>query len=186
MGDNNSGYPTQASLVGDKIFLRPSTKEDLTDAHFWMNQSDPDAIFNTMTRIVPASEASDLFRRKRRTELDTILTIVGKKDEQSVGVVSVYNFNGLNRSAELNILIDPEKRKKGHAKDTLMTLTSYLFLQRGLNKVYAQVADFNAPGKKMFESLGFKKDGQLRSEHYYEGEFHDTLVYSLLRFELDW
>lgn len=186
MGNDNTGFPTQPTLVGDKIFLRPSTKDDLVDAHFWMNQTDPDSIFSTMTRIVPASEAPDLFRRKRKSDMDSLLTIVLKKDEQSVGVVSCYDFNGLNRSAELNILIDPDNRKKGMAKDALMTLIKYLFLQRGLNKVRVQVADFNSPGKKLLESLGFKKDGKLRSEHFYEGEFHDSLIYSLLRFELDW
>jgi RimJ/RimL family protein N-acetyltransferase len=186
MAEDKSGYPTQSTLVGEKIFLRPSTKDDLVDAHFWLTQSDPDAVFNTMTRIVPASDASDLFRRKRKTDMDSVLTIVGKKEEDSVGIISFYNFNGLNRSAEINVLIDPDKRKKGLARDALKTLTSYLFLQRGLNKVYAQVADFNAPGKKLFETLGFKKDGKLRAEHFYQGEFHDTIVYSLLRFELDW
>ena len=117
MGNDNSGYPTQATLVGDKIFLRPATKDDLTDAHFWMNQSDPDSMFTSMTRIAPASEAPDLFRRKRKSDMDALLTIVTKKDEQSVGVISCYDYNGLNRSAEINILVDPERRKKGLGRD---------------------------------------------------------------------
>jgi RimJ/RimL family protein N-acetyltransferase len=37
----------------------------------------------------------------------------------------------------------------------------------------------------MLEKAGFRRDGTLRHQYYYNGEFHDGYLYSLLRFEFD-
>ncbi|RKX19168.1 MAG: N-acetyltransferase, partial [Candidatus Zixiibacteriota bacterium] len=52
-----------------------------------------------------------------------------------------------------------------------------------LNKVYAQTASFNKGSIKLLESLEFKLDGTLRQHHFYKGQFHNDLLYSLLKFE---
>jgi len=39
---------------------------------------------------------------------------------------------------------------------------------------------------KLLETLGFKKDAVLRDHYFYNGEFHNGFIYSLLLFELDW
>ena len=186
MADEAKNFPTHPALLGEKVFLRAAVPDDIIDAHFWLTQSDPDAIFPFISRLVSPAEAAESFRRREKSEMDLSLMIIKKAEEEPVGIISTTNFNPLNRSAEINVIIDPEKRRKGHGRDALKTLSKYLFFQRGLNKVSAQVGSFNTPGTKLFDSVGFKLDGKLRQNHFYKGEFHDTLVYSLLRFELDW
>ncbi len=186
MSENESKSPINPHLVGSKVSLRPASQEDLAATHKWLTESDPDSIYNSVTRILSAAETADMFRRKRRVEMDTVLMIIDKKSELPVGTLTLLNYNSLNRSAELNILIDPERREKGYGSDAIKVISKYLFMQRGLNKVYTQLAGFNASAVEMFESLGFKKDGTLRDHHFYEGEYHTTLIYSLLRYELDW
>jgi len=186
MGDEARNFPTHPALMGEKVFLKPAVPDDIIDAHFWLTQSDPDSIFPFISRLVSPTEAAEIFRHKDKTDMDLTLMIVKKADEEPVGVLSTSNFNPLNRSVEINLLIDPQKRHKGLGEDALKAFSKYLFLQRGLNKIYAQVGSFNMPATKLFNSAGFKKDGTLRQNHFYKGEFHDTFVYSLLRFELDW
>ncbi len=186
MGDEPKNFPSHPALLGDKIFLRAAVPDDIIEAHFWLTQSDPDAIFPFISRLVSPTEAADMFRRQEKSEMDLTLMIVKKADEAPAGVLSTSNFNALNRSVEINLLIDPDKRHKGLGRDALKTISKYLFMQRGLNKIYAQVGSFNSSGNKLFDSVGFKKDATLRQHHFYKGEFHDTFVYSLLRFELDW
>ncbi len=186
MADDNKGFPTHPFLVGDKIYLRPAVPDDIIDAHYWLTQSDPDSIFPQISRLLSPAEAAEAFRRDPKKETDAALMILKKAGDEPAGFLSSSNFNPLNRTAEINLVIDPEKRRKGLAKDALKTFSKYLFLQRGLNKVHAQVGGFNQAGIKLFESTGFKKDGTLRDNHFYKGEFHPTLIYSLLRYELDW
>lgn len=179
----NGAFP---SLIGDKVYLRPAVPDDIIDAHFWLTQSDPDSIYPFMSRPISPTEAAEAFRRQEKSDMDMTLIIIKKGDELPVGIISTANFNPLNRSTEINVVIDPEIRRKGYGQDALKTLSKYLFFQRGLNKVYTQLGSFNVPGIKLFDSVGFKLDGKLRQNHFYKGEFHDTFVYSLLRYELDW
>ncbi|MGH8016060.1 MAG: GNAT family N-acetyltransferase, partial [Candidatus Zixiibacteriota bacterium] len=162
---------TLPSLVGEKVLLRPAVPDDINDAHHWLTQSDPDAVFPYITRLISPVEAAESFRREPKNDMDLTLTVAGKKDEATAGLVTARNYNPLNRSIEINVLIDPEKRRKGLGKDALKVLTKYLFMQRGVNKVYSQVGGFNQSGIKLFESTGFKKDGTLRNHHFYQGEF---------------
>jgi len=186
MGTDNNDISTVPSLIGGKVILRPAVPDDINEAHHWLTQSDPDSVFPYVTRLISPAEAAEVFKQKPKDEMDITLSVANKKDEQPAGIVTSTNYNSLNRAIEVNVLIDPERRRKGLGKDALMTFSKYLFMQRGVNKVYAQVGDFNQAGIKLFESIGFKKDGTLRNHHFYEGEFHDSLLYSLLRFELDW
>ena len=186
MTDEAKTFPNHPALLGEKILLRAAVPDDIIDAHFWLTQSDPDSIYPFISRLVSPTDAAENFRRQEKSEMDMTLMIIKKMEEEPVGLISTTNFNPLSRSTEINVIIDPEKRRKGHGQDALKTLSKYLFFQRGLNKVYAQVGSFNLPGTKLFDSVGFKLDGKLRQNHFYKGEFHDTLVYSLLRFELDW
>ena len=103
-----------------------------------------------------------------------------------MGRVSYENLNSRNRSAEVAVIIDPDERERGYGKEGLQILCRHLFLHQGLNKVYGTTPEENKSSVQLMESLGFKKDGVLRDNCFYQGEFHNALIYSLLRFELDW
>lgn len=186
MDSNEKDNATLPTLIGAKVYLRPAVPDDIAESHEWLTQSDPDSMSYQISRLVSPTEAAEIFRRQTKNELDLTLMVNKKADDEPVGIVTTANFNPLNRSVEIIILINPERRRKGLGKDALKTVSKFLFFQRGLNRIYSQVGNFNTPGTKLFQSVGFKLDGKLRQNHFYKGEFHDTFVYSLLRFELDW
>ena len=186
MSDKKKKFPTQPSLVGKKVYLRPESTDDIVNAHHWFVQSEPQAQSShplpllTSSQVVEARKNSDKSADRQR------FAIVRKEDKTPVGQVSFFNYNSLNRSAELGVLIDPDERRSGFAGDALRVLIKYLFKYRNLNKVYAETAEFNDGAIALLESIGFKKDGVLRQHYFFEGEYHDKLAYSLLLFELDW
>ena len=102
-----------------------------------------------------------------------------------MGTIRFFHLNALNRSAEFGVIVDPDEQKNGIATEGIRILAEYLFLYRGLNKIYAQTGAFNKGAVKLLEKLGFKKDATLRQHYYYKGEFHDGFIYSLLRFEFE-
>ena len=183
MKDKKTAFPTQPSLVGDHVYLRPATADDAANAHIWFILSEPQAQGCQPLPFRTASEVAEAFKKKEAAADRQAFAIVRKQDKTLVGKITFYDLNTLNRSAGLGLLIDPDERRKGYAADALRVLIRYLFRYRGLNKVYAQTAEFNAGAVKLLESLGFKKDACLRDHHFYNGEFHDTFIYSLLLFE---
>ncbi len=183
MKDKKTAFTTQPSLVGEHVYLRPATADDVANNHVWFVLSEPQAQGCRPLPFRTASETAEAFKKKEATSDRQAFAIVRKQDKTLVGKIAFYDFNSLNRSAALGVLIDPDERKKGYGRDAMRVLIRFLFQYRGLNKVYAQTAEFNSAAVRLLESLGFKKDACLRDHHFYNGEFHDSLIYSLLLFE---
>ncbi|MDF1543505.1 MAG: GNAT family protein [bacterium] len=179
-------YPTQPSLVGRKVYLRPATADDILSHHTWFVQSEPQTQSCRPHPFRSASETAEAYKKKEKSPYDQRFAIVRKTDKLLVGSISFFNYNNLNRSAELGILIDPDERKNGFAQDAMKTLIGFLFLQRDLYKVHAQTWEKNSGSIKLLESIGFSRDGVLRNHHFHNGEFSADYIYSLLRAEVDW
>ncbi|MFQ6007316.1 MAG: GNAT family N-acetyltransferase [Candidatus Zixiibacteriota bacterium] len=186
MADKKPKFPTSPSLIGSKVYLRPGTAEDAVNRQYWLLHSEPQAMSCYPVELVTPSEASERFQKREKSTAEQRFAVVRKDDQTPVGEAAFFNYNPQNRSAELGLLIDPDERKKGYGKDAMQLLCRYLFKHRGLNKVYAQTPAFNEAAVGLLKSLGFKKDGTLRDHYFYNGEFHNGYVYSLLLFELDW
>lgn len=186
MADTKIKYPTQPSLVGANIYLRPVTTDDAANIEYWTLHSEPEALSCRPQLFLTPSEAAERYKSKEKSTSQQRFAVVRKDDQMLVGAVAFFNYNPLNRSAELGLLIDPEERRKGYGKEAIQLLCRYLFRFRGLNKIHAQTVDFNEATIELLEALGFKRDGTFRDHYFYDGEFHNAAIYSLLLFELDW
>ena len=175
--------PTVPSLVGKNVYLRPMEPHDNEITYQWFLASDP-ATQSRHQPVLTTAAAYVEWRGKREPDPKRgEFLIVRIEDNQPVGKLSYHDLNMLTRSAELGYLVAPGELKKGYGKEALRLLIYYLFSHMNLNKVYAQTGAFNKASIKLLESLDFKLDGTLRQHHYYKGELHDDLVYSLLKFE---
>ncbi|MFQ5499989.1 MAG: GNAT family N-acetyltransferase [Candidatus Zixiibacteriota bacterium] len=186
MSKKDKHLPTRPTLVGKKLFLRHATVDDLTNTFHWLLQGEPQSMTCRPYTFATAADEVEAHKKAARSERQQLFMIIRKEDKLPVGRVRFFDYNSLNRSAELGLIIDPDERRNGYAGEALKLLITYLFRYRGLNKVYAQTAEFNEASVKLLESLGFKRDGTLRDHHYFDGEFHNDHVYSLLAYELDW
>ena len=122
MSENENISPFNPNLIGSKVSLRPASPDDLITTHLWLTKSDPDNIYNDITRILSLAETANMFKHKRRAEMDTVLMALDNKENRPVGTLTLLDYNSLNRSVELGLLIDPEKREKGYfsGKKTLL------------------------------------------------------------------
>ncbi len=186
MPEKKPTFPTLPSLVGDKLYLRLATPEDIANTHHWYLLSEPQSLSEWPATIMTAAEASEAFKKLDKSDDREEYVIVRKEDKTPVGRILFRNFNPFNRSAEIQILIDPEERHKKHASNAIKILGHHLFRLRGLNKLYIQMAEKNEYAVKLAESLGFRRDAKLRHHYFINGEFQDGYIYSLLLFECDW
>lgn len=155
------------------------------NTHHWFLQCDPASMSCRPMPLRTASEYAEEFRKAERTPYSQTFIIVRRKDNVPVGRARFFDYNTHNRSAEIGLLIDPEEQKKGVGKAAINLMCQYLFNVRGLNKVYAQTASFNVGAIRLLEHSGFHRDGVLRRHYFYQGEFHDGVIYSLLQYEFE-
>ncbi|MEW6051654.1 MAG: GNAT family protein [Candidatus Zixiibacteriota bacterium] len=185
MAEKKATPPTAPSLVGEKIYLRAATADDIANTHHWFLLSEPQTQTCRPVVVYSAAEASENFKKDERTPFRQQFMVIRTADNVPVGRVSYFDLNPLNRSAELGLLVDPEERRKGFGREAIRILSRYLFRYRGLNKVYAQTSQPNIAACKLLEAAGFRRDGTLRHHYFINNEFHDGYLYSLLLFEFD-
>ena len=97
-----------------------------------------------------------------------------------VGVCGLTSINQLNQSAEFSLYIAPEYQKHSHGVRALHLLCEHGFLDLNLNRIWGEVFEGN-PAIKIFESLGFQKEGTLRESYFREGKFINSHIISVLR-----
>ena len=185
MADKKNPLPVDPHLVGKNVYLRPATAEDVANTYHWFLMSDPAMQTCRPLPFRTAAEAAEDYRKAEKTAERQLFVIVRLKDKQPVGVIRFFNWNSLNRSVELGMLIDPDEQRNGFGLEAIRLLSRYMFRVRDLNKVYANTSSLNTAAVGMLEKAGFRRDGTLRHHYYYNGEFHDGYLYSLLRFEFD-
>ena len=183
---SEKALPTDPDLIGKKIYLRPAAPDDFASFQLWRLQSGIQTLSSRpMKFMTPAQAVEAAKKTPERYPDQERFAIVRKADNTLVGFVGVFDYNPLNRSVEMGVSIDPDERKKGHARAAVDLICEYYFRFRGINKVHAQTASFNTAAVKLLESAGFSRDGTLRDHYFQDGEFYEGYIYSRLSFESD-
>ncbi|MDD4990070.1 MAG: GNAT family protein [Candidatus Pacebacteria bacterium] len=104
---------------------------------------------------------------------------------EKIGQINYNKIDLENKKVELDIIIgNEEKMGKGYGTDALKTLMKYLFDNFDINKILIEARLNNPRAIKAYEKVGFKKEGLLRQEDYFEGKFTDCVKFGILRSEL--
>jgi ribosomal-protein-alanine N-acetyltransferase len=83
--------------------------------------------------------------------------------------------------AEIGYELAPEHRGRGYMREALAAILRFGFDAMELHSVEANVAPGNRASMKVLERLGFRREGYFCESFFFEGQFHDTATYSLLR-----
>lgn len=103
-------------------------------------------------------------------------------------VLSMSGLTGLDADIlkmESYIFVDPDTKAKGLGKKTLFLQCVYAFEILKINKVYAYIDSDNVASQKLYEKIGFKKEGVLRFETKRDGCFIDRFYYGCFSEDLD-
>ena len=93
---------------------------------------------------------------------------------QFAGMCNLHDIDMRNRHAELGVwLASGGLRGQGYGADAIRALLPYAFEVVRLEKVYLGVYDFNEAGLRCYERIGFRYEGCLRRQIYYQGRYWD-------------
>ena len=106
----------------------------------------------------------------------------GDRDAQVVGLVQFYEEEDPEyRHASIDIYVDPAVHRQGVATDTLQTLVTYLFDERGHHRLTIDPAADNEPAIACYGAIGFQPVGIMREyELQQDGTWADGLLMDLL------
>lgn len=109
------------------------------------------------------------------------LAVVTLPQGVPIGMLAFLNIDPDQKKAELRKMIgDPSFRGHGYGKKATQLWIRYGLTTLGLRKIYLNTLNTNIRNIKLNEELGFKVEGVLRNEVYFEGEYHDVLRMGLV------
>ena len=173
-------------ISGEKVFLRAPEPSDAGRCHAWMN--DPEVTV-TLDKHAPVSldyEISWVMRAMLRSDpAELILAICLKADGRAIGMIGLHRMNPVTRAATLGIVIGEKGLwGRGLGTDALRVLCRYGFNSLHLHKIRLEVYPFNPRAEKIYESVGFRREGVFREEGFRDGVHHDVIRMGLLAGEL--
>ncbi|GAA3544254.1 GNAT family protein [Nonomuraea rosea] len=85
---------------------------------------------------------------------------------------------------EMGLIVAPEFRGLGHGTQAHKLLVRYLFDHSVVNRVQAATEISNLAEQRALEKAGFTREGVLRGIGFRAGQWHDGVLYSMLRADL--
>jgi len=170
-------------IVGEKVILRPCEPGD--ELLFMQGENDPE-IRETLFLAYPVNLT--LIKERLESQIksrDTVLlSIIEKSSNNPVGQTAYFRIDYISRSAIFYLaLLDKSVWSKGYGTETTQLMIDYGFNTLNLNRIQLHVFSDNLPAIKIYEKIGFVKEGVLREAMYHHGKYCDFLVMGLLKRE---
>ena len=160
-------------LDNDKIIIVPTTVDDLD--------------YVTSAEICPAN--SDFVgnwsineHKQLMDSSDGLHLVVKDKTGENVGFVIIRGLENPNGSVELMRLVVTEK-SKGYGPMILDQVKTLVFEKYAAHRLWLDVVEHNERARKIYERLGFVKEGMLRESDLYNGVYRSQIIMSILKKE---
>lgn len=170
-------------LQGEKVFLRPINTED-TDIYFQM-------LFHPETRKLTGTQKSftregvHQYIQSKNMDSSSILLLIGtQENEQIIGDIQLLDMDTTNRNCYIRIsIVNHSNQGKGYGTEAMNLLLDYAFGILNLHRIELNVFAYNQKAIHVYEKLGFKKEGVQREALFYNHQYHDSIIMSILEHE---
>lgn len=183
MAPRKTARAAQETLVGERVYLRPFARDDLSYILKWSR----DAEIRKLTgEVSPMSRAeAEGFYRKLRTDKDRIwFAIVMKEGDRVIGESGLLRMFKPWRCTDMTIIIgEKDAWGEGYGTEAGRLVLDYAFKELGLHRVSIGVVGLNERALRFWEGLGFKKEGIQRDGYYCDGRYSDFIMMSILEDE---
>ncbi|MFY0544387.1 GNAT family N-acetyltransferase [Brevibacillus sp. H7] len=169
-------------LEGEQVYLRPIGLED-TDLYFRM-------LFHPETRRLTGTQKSftreQIHRYIEGKSQDTsslLLLIALRETDEVIGDIALQSIDSYNRNANIRIAIEEPYQGKGYGSEAMKLMLDYGFGIVNLHRIELNVFAYNERATHVYEKIGFKKEGVQRDALYYNHQYHDSILMSILEDE---
>lgn len=170
-------------IRGEKVYLTALYEEDLEQLREWRNLPKFKKNFREYREITPSMQL-EWYKTKVTNDPSTIMFAIREvSTNQLLGCCGLCYINWIHRNAEISLYIGWDESyidDKGFALESSNLLIQYGFLELGMKKIWAEVYEFDILKTELFMSVGLQKDGILRKHYFYDGEWWDSYILSII------
>ena len=107
-----------------------------------------------------------------------------KNSGEMIGICGYNYWDRLNMRASVGYDLARTYWGQGLMSEALRRIVQFGFEEMGLNRVEADCTSLNTASARVLEKVGFKHEGVQREQYFENGQFHDLMLFSLLK--RDW
>jgi RimJ/RimL family protein N-acetyltransferase len=168
---------------GQNLYLRTITTQDADTYYESLLDSDINRLTGTQ-RIFNKDFIYKYIESKTNAYPELLLFILLKENDEVIGDIQLNDIDLINRRANIRLSINSETHQgKGYGKEAMVLVMEYGFGIMNLHRIDLEVYSFNKNAIKAYEKIGFKREGIKRDVLFYNHEYHDCIVMSMLEDE---
>ena len=174
-------------LRGRSVLLRPVKRSDISYFLRWFN--DPEVIqylelYLPMTEMSEEKFIEELGTTRAKSDVILVIEAVGANSTRPIGNCGLHDINSKDHKAIFGIVIgEKDYWNKTYGTEAARLLIDYGFQQLNLHRISSSAFSFNERSIKLHKKLGFHEEGRLRQAMFKNGQYHDLVLFGILREE---
>lgn len=162
-----------------EVTIRPFEEQDIPLKIEWINNPLNHKYLHYDLPLELEKTINWFRKNKDRTDrFDATIEV----DGNPVGLIGLLGIDKKNSKAEYYITIgDRDYLGKGVAYQSSKLLLQYAFKQLNLNKVYLYTEVENRGAQRLFEKVGFSKEGLVKDDLFFNGKFVSRYMYGVYK-----
>lgn len=107
--------------------------------------------------------------------------IAKKEDNKLIGMIGFFRLQPENFRGEIGYILNPNFHGKGIMKEAADEALKYGFEELHFHSIEAVIDPRNNASERILQKTGFTKEAHFKENFFYNGEFLDSVIYSLLK-----
>jgi len=170
-------------LKGKKVILRKNRVTDAKRYLEWLADPEINQYILTTAKDLTLEKEKEYIRKSNKDKTKAKFAICTKMN-QHIGVVSLDKVDQKNKSGSLGIFIGDKKyHNQGYGTESLEVILNYGFKTLKLNRIRLGVFENNKKAQKVYQKIGFKKEGVEREKVFKNNRFINSILMSILKSE---
>jgi RimJ/RimL family protein N-acetyltransferase len=186
----------ESSFRSERLVYR-AIEDNEEDKKFFHEQLMKDPVtfaFSDLRHFRPQSQkdSEEIFKLFPKCMISVVACLPSERDTVDrptpigfvflVGYPSPARFQ--HRSGSLAIVLAKPYQSKGYGTEAMNWILDWAFIHSNLHSINLKTFSFNTQAIKAYEKVGFVRDGRQRESIWFNRQWHDEFLYSML--ESDW
>ena len=171
---------------GEKIRLRAPSASDVAIFLDKNGNIDTDTakLYDRIELPKSPKEMGELLENANKdTTKDDYLFTIETLGGEAVGQITAFDCDRKNGCFKYGLFIHPDFKRNGYAKEAALILLDYYFNYLRYHKANVYIYDINTASIAFHTGLGFIKEGLLKENAYFDGEYHDVVYMGMTESE---
>ena len=176
-------FPAFTTVTTERLVLRQITVDDANE--MFALRSNPE-IMKYIPREMPKTVEDaikhiafmeDLYQKNECMNWAICL----KEDNVLIGNIGYFRMQAENHRAEIGYMLSTDFHGKGIMQEALSAILKFGFDEIKLHSIEAVTDPENFSSWMLLEKNGFTREGHFKEDTFWQGEYLDSYVYSLLQ-----